>query len=225
MIGSDPDNAGLDERTADQLGAGEVLFVTEEDLSALGGVCGNSRGSFQAWHVQELDVDRYATEINPDGERDAGSIAPIGQWTTEMAEDPFTNSHVATFCSAHYFDVHQSGIVAQAWYQQGLRILDARNPSDIRQIGYFVTGAQQIFGAKWVPEYDAAGVMTGNDTNLLYTEDPSRGIEVLRVDLPEDGETAPTVRAPILPEWRAAGLALQARAADTSSFGGACILR
>ncbi len=223
VIAGDLSNKGLEDRDAADVRGGEILFVTEEDLSSTAG-CGGTRGSIQAWHVQELDADRYATTINPDGLRDAGSIQPIGQWTTEMGEDPAASLPTATFCSAHYFDVHETGIIAQAWYQQGLRILDARDPSDIRQIGYYVTGGQEIFGAKWVPEYDADGVQTGRDSNLLYTEDPGRGIEVLRIDLPEDGETAPTVRAPILPEWRAAGLALRARALDPASFGGLCLI-
>jgi hypothetical protein len=224
VIASNPADEDEEPRTPEQLDDGEVLFVTEEDLSSLAG-CGGTRGSFQAWHVQELDAERYATTINPDGARDAGSIAPIGRWTTEMNEQPAGSLRTATFCSAHYFDVHDSGIVAQAWYQQGLRILDARNPADIQQIGYYVTGGQEIFGAKWVPEYGADGRQTGRDTNVLYTEDPGRGIEILRVDLPEDGETAPTVRAPILPEWRETGLALRARAADPAAFGGLCLLR
>jgi hypothetical protein len=215
VIASDPNNRGLEDRDAADLRDGEVLFVTEEDLSATG-ACSSTRGSFQAWQVQELDAERYSTVINTgDGDgpvaRDGGSIAPIGQWTTEAANDPFSNADVGAFCSAHYFDVHQSGIVAQAWYQQGLRILDARDPSNIVQIGFFIAGAQEIFGAKWVPEYDADG-QTGNDTNLLYTEDPSRGIEILRVTLPEDGEDAPTVVAPILPQWAVTGAELAARA-------------
>jgi hypothetical protein len=216
-------NTGLEDRDPADLRDGEVLFVTEEDLGSLA-TCGGTRGSIQAWHVQELDADRYAAR-NPDLERDVGTISPIGQWTTEMGEQPAANSQTATFCSAHYFDVHETGIIAQAWYQQGLRILDARDPSDIRQIGYYVTGGQEIFGAKWVPQYGADGRQTGRDTNLLYTEDPGRGIEILRVTLPEDGETAPTVRAPILPEWRETGLALRARAADPAAFGGLCLLR
>jgi hypothetical protein len=212
------DNRGLKD-----FGPGEILFVTEEDLSSTAG-CGGTRGSFQAWHVQELDADRYETTINPDAQPDSGTISPVGKWTTEMAENPALHTETATFCSAHYFDVHQSGIVAHAWYQQGLRFLDASDPTDIRQIGFFVTGAQEIFGAKWVPEYDENG-QTGLKTNIVYTEDPSRGIEVLRVDIPEDNDDAPTVQAPILPEWGEAGLALRARAADTDSYGYMCLLR
>jgi len=43
-------------------------------------------------------------------------------------------------CSAHYFD-ERDGIVAQGWYQQGTRFLDVSDPTDIRQIGYFIPPA------------------------------------------------------------------------------------
>lgn len=201
---------------------GEIVFVTEEDLSATG-QCSSTRGGLQAWHVQELDAERYEA-TNPTLDRaKGGTITPIGKWTTEATEvdDPWTQGNVAVFCSAHYFDVHHTGIVAQAWYMQGLRLIDGRDPTQLTQIGYFVTGAQEIFGAKWVPEYGEDGVQTGLDTNILYTEDPSRGIEILRVDLPEDGEAVDAVRAPILPEWRERA-ALLSVTSWSPDFGYAC---
>ena len=196
--------------------AGNVLYVTEEDLSDE--FCDETVGGFQTWHVPELDPT-----INPDGEEDGGTITPLDQWTTELAGDPAAQLPAAAFCSGHYFDTHDSGIVAQGWYQQGLRILDPRDPHNIEQIGYYITGVQETWGARWVPEYDADGVQTGELTNLLYTEDPSRGLEILEVDLPEEGEQAVAVEAPILPQWRAGSPDLAARA-QASEWGGACIL-
>jgi hypothetical protein len=224
------DSFDLEEREAEDLRAGEVLFVTEEDLSS-DPLCSN-RGGFQAWHVQQLDADAYdaLNPVGPDGirEADVGTISPIGFWSTEASEvdDAVAAADVGAFCSAHYFDIHEeAGIAAHAWYQQGLRFLDVRNPTEIQQIGYFITGAQEIFGAKWVPEYDADGKQTGKQTNLVYTEDLSRGLEILRVDLenlPDREDTAP-VRAPILPEWRVTGIDLAARG-GAKGFGMACLL-
>ena len=44
--------------------------------------------------------------------------------------------------------------------------------------------------------------MTGRDSNIIYTNDVSRGIDVLKVKLPKSkpGNT-PNKRAPILPQW------------------------
>ena len=39
-------------------------------------------------------------------------------------------------CSAHYFELQKSTL-AQAWYAQGLRLLDVSNARNIRQIGYY----------------------------------------------------------------------------------------
>jgi hypothetical protein len=203
-IGSPAGPATPEEVAAAGIRPGEVVFVTEEDISTnQQGRC-TKRGGFQAWHVQQLDGDVYESTINPKREAFKGSITAIGKWTTEANDvtDPLTDSNVAALCSAHYFDIHsEQNIAAQAWYNQGIRFLDARDPSNITQLGYYITGGQQAFGAKWVPEYDENGVQTGRDTNLVYTEDPARGIEILRVTLPEEGEDSVPVRAPILPEW------------------------
>ena len=196
--------------------AGNVLYVTEEDLSDE--FCDDTVGGFQTWHVPELDPS-----VNPDGEPEAGTITPLDQWTTELASDPAAQLPAAAFCSGHYFDTHDSGIVAQGWYQQGLRILDPRDPHEIIQIGYYITGAQETWGARWVPAYDEDGVQTGELTNLLYTEDPTRGMEILEVDLPEEGEQMAAVEAPILPQWRAGSPDLAARA-QASEWSGACVL-
>jgi hypothetical protein len=232
------DSFELEERDPSDLRPGEVLFVTEEDLSS-DPSC-SARGGFQAWHVQQLDADWY-DEFNPvideeTGERrypedrddsNVGTIAPIGFWSTEAAEvdDPVAAANLGAFCSAHYFDTHvEAGIVAHAWYQQGLRFLDVRDPTNIKQVGYFITGVQEVFGAKWVPEYDEDGRQTGAQTNIVYTEDLSRGIDILRVDLdlPDVEDTEP-LRAPILPQWRVKGVELATRL-TSPGFGLACVL-
>ena len=43
-------------------------------------------------------------------------------------------------CSAHYFEIEGS-TVAAAWYGQGLRLIDASDATNLRQVGYYyVTG-------------------------------------------------------------------------------------
>jgi hypothetical protein len=193
---------------------GNVLLLTEEDYADV--TCA-SEGSFQTWHVPDLDPT-----INPDGIQDGGTITPLDQWNTELLGTGVPTP-AGAFCSAHYFDYHQDGYVAQGWYQQGLRILDVNDPHAIRQVGYWVTGAQETWGARWVPEYDEDGRQTGDKTDLVYTADPSRGLEILRVDLPEERGAAPTVAAPVLTSWLSATSDLNARAA-ASPFGGVCVL-
>ena len=192
---------------------GNVLLVTEEDYDDP--TCAGE-GSFQTWHVPTL-----APGTNPTGEAGGGTITPLDYWNTELA-DSGIKTPAGAFCSAHYFDVHDTGLVAQGWYQQGVRLLDVRDPRDIKQVGYYITGAQETWSAEWVPEYGEDGRQTGRDTNLLYTNDPSRGLEVLKVQLPETApEATAAVTAPILSEWLLPNPAAAA-AAKASFFGAAC---
>ena len=231
-----PNATAFQADVAPSLGAGNVLLITEEDyvhVSASGaGRCGQYEGAFSTWHIPHLDAQRYAAE-NPAGvnlvsaDRKAygkGSIAPLDLWNTELLASG-TTTPAGAFCSAHYFDYHQDGIVAQGWYQQGTRFLDVRDPANIKQVGYFFTGALETWGAYWVPEYDAAGIQTGKKTDLVYTNDAVRGIDILRFDFaslsaPEGQEP---VEAPILPQWIATTGAVAA-SPPSAKFGYLCRL-
>lgn len=201
------------------LDAGNVMLITEEDY--LDPTCQGGEGSFQTWRVPYVDAQQYAGD-NPDFRPAQGKIEPLDMWNTELL-DSGRRSIAGALCSAHYFTYHEGGFVAQGWYQQGTRILDVRDPSDIKQVGYFFTGASETWSAYWVPEYDASGHQTGRDTNLVYTADV-RGIDVLRVGLPTTApaETA-ELRAPILPQWLA-GTAPAGASAPSKDFGYLCRL-
>jgi hypothetical protein len=55
-------------------------------------------------------------------------------------QDAGTTTSPSGSCSAHYFEVSGS-TVAAAWYGQGLRLIDASNARNLRQVGYYyVTG-------------------------------------------------------------------------------------
>lgn len=153
--------------TPADVNAGNVLLVTEEDYENTD--CATA-GSFQTWHVGRLDG-------TPDAVRPLDRINPVSTGTglslPRMA-----------FCSAHWFDHHRSGIVAQGFYQGGARFIDVRDPANLEEYGYFTTGASEVWDTYWVPERDAAGVATGRDTNLVYAVDLIRGLDVLEVDLP-----------------------------------------
>jgi hypothetical protein len=88
------------------------------------------------------------------------------------------------FCSAHWFDYHPSGIVAQGYYEGGLRLLDVRDPRDIKEYGYVASGLSEVWDAYWAPARNKNGVATGGKTNIVYTVDAVRGVDVYTVDLP-----------------------------------------
>lgn len=146
---------------------GNVLLVTEEDY--MNTDCATA-GSFQTWHVTALDGS--ADSIKP-----LDRINPVG--TLEGVTGPQMG-----FCSAHWFDYHQGGLVAQGFYEGGLRLLDVRNPRDIKQYGYFASGLSEVWDAYWYPVRNSKGVATGQKTNIVYTADTVRGVDVLTVTMP-----------------------------------------
>jgi hypothetical protein len=194
-----PNGDSFDDRGGDSgephVDKGNVLLVTEEDYANTNAPrCGDYEGSFQTWRIPYLDAERYAAE-NPDNRPGGGTIEPLDRWNTELL-DSGTTTPAGAFCSAHYFDYLPGGFVAQGWYQQGTRILDVRDPKDIKQVGYFFTGAMETWASYWVPKRFAKG------QTIVYTADHVRGIDVLKVTLPTTKpERTKAVRAPILREW------------------------
>jgi hypothetical protein len=162
---------------APSVGRGNVLLVTEEDYFNDGDelLC-DQAGTFQTWHVPTLGG--------------SGTITPLDIINPVKFGDGLSTP-VGGFCSAHWFDYHQSGIVAQGFYQQGLRFIDVRNARDLKQHGYVTGGATEVWDAYWVPQRDRRGVALRTKTNVVYTTDLVRGLDVYEVDVPgrDLGET------------------------------------
>lgn len=185
---------------------GNVLLITEEDQQAVD--C-TDEGAFETWHVPTLELGDNPT--NTPGE---GTIAPLDYWQTELYDTGDRDTY-GIQCSAHYFDWHQAGFVAQAWYDQGVRILDVRDPLDIKQVGYWVTQTQLAWAAYFIPERNDDGTVVVDEwgetvkSDLVLVTDAARGIDILRVALPTSApsSTIPVV-APILPSWLEASVSI-----------------
>ena len=96
-----------------------------------------------------------------------------------------------TSCSAHYFEVSGSTLAA-GWYGQGLRLIDASDARDLRQVGYYyVTGTDPATNPSSL-SWDTAW-----HGDLIYLFDMSRGIEILRLaGGPAAAASLPTVQDP-----------------------------
>jgi hypothetical protein len=174
--------------TAPSLARGNVLLVTEEDYEQTD--CSKA-GSFQTWWVKRLDGTKSA-------------IVPLDK--VELSDLGTYPMPVGAFCSAHWFDFHPSGIVAAGFYGGGTQFVDVRNPKDLKTYGHATWGASEVWDSYWMPVYSKTGVMTAKKTNLAYTIDLARGIDVYRVDLP--GSTWDTNVAALAPTgsgWDATG--------------------
>lgn len=153
---------------------GNVLLITEEDYENTD--CATA-GSFQTWYVDQLAGG-------------SASITPLDRINPVDLGEGVSTPNMA-FCSAHWFDYHQSGIVAQGFYQGGLRLIDVRDPRNLTEYGYVASGLSEVWDAYWVPQRNKNGVATGSKTNIVYTADFVRGLDVYTVDLPGTTTTTP----------------------------------
>ena len=175
-------------------GAGNVMAVTEEDYTRPG--C-QGQGSFQTWQISD--------ERNSDG---TTKLKLLDLWTTELNELTSLEgrSPATANCSAHWFD-EDRGLVAQGWYDQGVRFLDISNPREIRQVGYWAT-AGSFWAAYFAPSDPKRETVYGLDT--------AGGIDVLHIDR---GASASSVKAPT-----ELGQAANVRYRAHKTFGMACPL-
>ena len=148
---------------------GNVLLVTEEDYEQTD--C-TKAGSFQTWHVRSLNGG-------------PGGIVPLDK--VELSDLGNFPSPVGTFCSAHWFDYRPGGIVAIGYYGGGTQFIDVRDPERLKSHGYAHWGASEVWDAMWVPVYDRDGDQTGANSNVVYSIDLARGLDVYSVDVPGDG--------------------------------------
>ncbi|HVE74076.1 MAG TPA: hypothetical protein VNA30_03160 [Mycobacteriales bacterium] len=150
---------------------GDVLMATEENLSSacqtsgrfvtydLGGTYGGAGFRGKPHRMRELDT-----------------------WTPEQQEG-------ADGCaSAHYFTDRGDGLVAIAFYGQGTRFLDVRNPRNIKQVAYFRPNDANTWAAYWRPG------------GLVFIADNERGVDVVRFGTAAGKAGAAPVQAPPAPK-------------------------
>ncbi|HEX2175917.1 MAG TPA: hypothetical protein VHG70_08390 [Nocardioidaceae bacterium] len=167
-----PNADGFEPHSAPSYQNGNVLLVTEEDYMQTD--C-TKAGSFQAWHVKSLD-----------GTPDA--VVPLDK--VELSDLGSFPVPEYAFCSAHWFDWHQSGIVAVGFYGGGLQLVDARDPENLKAYGHASWGLSEVWDAYWVPVYNKQERATEQKTNVVYTVDLARGLDVYTVDLPGAGSSS-----------------------------------
>jgi hypothetical protein len=185
---------------------GKTLLVTEEDYidtdEVPPGGC-RGQGKFEAWDLSRLNK---------------GEIAPLGTWETEL-NGMFTGgaidskAPVTVNCSSHWFDA-KDGVAAVGWYEQGVRFLDYRTPTDITQVGYYIPANGSTWAAYWSP--------TDPKGEIVYTADAYRGVDVLRID--NGGLTGKKVKAPVRDEWLGSPAADSAAFVPSAEYGFMCPL-
>lgn len=143
--------------------------------------------------VVEEDWDPLSNELCAnDGAFQSGAITIDERGLTVRALDRFTIGRgalgdtdrlpaAAVSCSAHYFDVRADGVAAVAWYEQGVRLLDVSDPTNLREIGYAIGPGETI------------SALLRDD--LVYAFDTVEGLVVLRFT---GGPSQATVDGPVV---------------------------
>ena len=91
-----------------------------------------------------------------------------------------------------------TGIVTVGYYGGGTQLVDARDPRDLKPYGHAVWGASEVWDSYWVPDYNRNDVKTDRRTNIAYSVDLVRGLDVYTVDLPGT-DALPETGLPALP--------------------------
>jgi LVIVD repeat len=182
---------------------GKTLLITEEDYidqdEVPPGGC-RGQGKFETW-----DVSRLSKAITP---QDTWETELNGMFTSGAVD---SKAPVTVNCSSHWFDA-KGGVAAVGWYEQGVRFLDYRTPTDIQQVGYYIPAAGSTWAAYWSP--------TDPNGAIVYTADAYRGVDVLRID--NGGLTGKKVKAPVRTEWFGSPTLDSASFQPHSQFGFMC---
>jgi hypothetical protein len=152
--------------TASGVKKGNVALMTEEDFTT---PCD------QGGRIVAADI---TSSLGGEGATNSTPEHPFRMTALDSfhpARDAGDSAASIEECSAHYFEVSGSALAA-GWYGQGLRLIDASDARDLRQVGYYyVTGTDAATNPSSL-SWDTAW-----HGDLVYLFDMSRGIEVLRV--------------------------------------------
>jgi hypothetical protein len=145
---------------------GNIVIMTEEDFT---GPCSAS-GRIVAADITDSLGGEPATNSTPAAPYRMNALSAF-----HPTQDAAPTTAPSGSCSAHYFEIAGS-TVAAAWYGQGLRLIDASDARNLRQVGYYyVTGTDPAVNPSSL-SWDVAW-----RGDLIYLFDMSRGVEVLRL--------------------------------------------
>ncbi|MFN2465348.1 MAG: LVIVD repeat-containing protein [Candidatus Dormibacteria bacterium] len=186
--------------------------TNEGQISVQGGVIHNSfRNMTLAVDGRKGDVHAATEEVTTSDCAESGRFVTYdlagsmqGQDWTSPPSKPYVLPRLgvwtpqgqpgSTGCdSSHWFTDRGDGLVAIAFYTQGTRILDTRDPRHVRQVGYYNVA-------------DLSGASTNNawasywhGDNYIYVADFERGLDVLRFTGAVDAAAGPAVASTARP--------------------------
>ena len=128
-------------------------------------------GESQAAPNCDEDASSTFQTFDTTGWQSSKSFKLLSQF--KMASGTFSDgaSPYSTWC-VHWFDSHPTfhggGLVAIAWYEQGVRFLQVGTDGSIKEIGYYLPFMGQASAVYWITD------------RILYTSDYYRGMDIVK---------------------------------------------
>ena len=148
-----------------QQGLDKFLLVHGESGASVG--CTSTSAHF---------VTMDATQGQPTYDA-SGNLASLGEFSVideyRVRQGTYTDGHAAVnqWCT-HWADTHPAykdgGLVAMAWYEHGVRMLDIKPDGQIEEAGWFVPIGGSTSGVYWITD------------RVMYTTDYQRSMDILR---------------------------------------------
>jgi hypothetical protein len=161
---------------------GNIALMTEEDFTT---------PCKEGGRIVAADLTRSLGGEGATNSTDANRFRMKALSSFHPQLDAAGSSAPITECSAHYFELSGSTIAA-AWYGQGLRLIDASDARNLRQVGYYYVTATDAATNPSSLSWDTAW-----RGDLVYLFDMDRGIEILRLKRgPRHSSKLATAREP-----------------------------
>lgn len=101
-----------------------------------------------------------------------GKLLARDEW--RVPDTDLERSTPVNILCGHWFDphprFHNGGLVAAAWYEDGMRLLQISPKGKIREVGYYIRENALSSAAYWITD------------NIIYVTDYYEGFDILRVD-------------------------------------------
>ena len=140
---------------------GDHVLLSEESFNACGADDPTSTepqgGRFQTWRIDRVNA----------------RLVPLALFSKKI---PGVRS-----CSSHWMDFNAHDVVADAFFEAGVRFFDVTAPTVLRQVGWFRANDGADGQAQYVP----------GRPDLVYVSDYLRGLDIVKID--NGGLGAPTV--------------------------------
>lgn len=148
----------------------------------VGGESGNippSACSSPSAHFVTMDATRGWPTYDQEGKLlSKGTFTPIAEYRVGQGLPMDGQSPVNQWCT-HWFETHPSyrdgGLVAMAWYEHGVRMLDVKPDGKVEEVGWFVPVAGMTSGVYWASD------------RVMYATDYQRSFDILEYTGPLPG--------------------------------------